>query len=68
MRVTDLQEFDFYIKHKSGHLHSNVDALSHLPCNDLTNFALHTVAEQESNTSITGMINVNPALSMYALQ
>ena len=61
--VMDLQEFDFCIKHKSGRLHTNVDALFRLPRNDLTNFALRTVAEQESNANITGTLTVNPTFS-----
>lgn len=59
--IMDLQEFDFSITHKSGRLHTNVDALSRLPRNANNT---HVPSDAANISTIT----IDPTLNLLDLQ
>lgn len=62
--IMDLQEFDFSITHKSGCLHTNVDALSRLPRNDSSTHKTHATSDAVNISTIS----VDPTINIHDLQ
>ena len=62
--IMDLQEFDFSITHKSGRLHTNVDALSRLPRNTNSIYNTHAPSDAANISTIT----IDPVLNLLDLQ